>query len=51
MSEREERAAQEIISNIREVPAAGQEYVRGYLQGQIDRLKAERERQEAERAS
>lgn len=46
MSEQEKQAAKEIMESLRSVPEDGQTYVRGYLQGRLDGIKAERERKE-----
>lgn len=42
MSEREKRAAEDVITSLRAVPDDAEDYIRGYLQGRIDGLKAEK---------
>lgn len=41
MSEKEKAAAKEIIDSLNAVPVDGQDFVRGYLQGRLDGIKAE----------
>ena len=39
MSDREKKAADELIESLRSVPADAEDYVRGYIQGRVDGLK------------
>lgn len=43
MSEKEKAAAKEVVASLKQIPADGTDYVRGYLQGRIDGLKKEKE--------
>lgn len=39
MSDREKKAANELLESLQSVPADAEDYVRGYLQGRVDGLK------------
>lgn len=43
MSENEKNAAKELIESFKAVPNDAGDYVRGYLQGRLDAIKAEKE--------
>lgn len=40
MSEKEKQAAEEVVTSLRAVPADAEDYIRGYLQGRLDAIKA-----------
>lgn len=40
MSEKEKHAAEEVLMSLKAVPADAEDYVRGYLQGRLDEIKA-----------
>lgn len=40
MSDREKKAAEELIKSLQDVPADAEDYVRGYLQGRVDGMKS-----------
>ena len=42
MSEKEKQAAKEVIDSLKQIPPDGADYVRGYLQGRLDGIKAEK---------
>lgn len=42
MSEKEKQAANELIDSLKQIPPDGADYVRGYLQGRLDGIKAEK---------
>ena len=42
MSEKEKQAAKELIDSLKQIPPDGADYVRGYLQGRLDGIKAEK---------
>lgn len=42
MSEKEKQAAKEVIDSPKQIPPDGADYVRGYLQGRLDGIKAEK---------
>ena len=42
MSEKEKQAAKEVIDSLKQIPPDGADYVRGYLQGRLDSIKAEK---------
>lgn len=41
MSDKEKEVAEEVISNLNAVPNDGKDFVRGYLQGRLDGIKAD----------
>ena len=41
MSEKEKKAAKEILDSLKQIPPDGEDYVRGYLQGRLDGIKKE----------
>lgn len=47
MSEKEKQAAKEVIDSLKQIPPDGADYVRGYLQGRLDGLKAEKKEGES----
>ena len=42
MSEKEKQAAKKLIDSLKQIPPDGADYVRGYLQGRLDGIKAEK---------
>ena len=38
----EKQAAKEVIDSLKQIPPDGADYVRGYLQGRLDGIKAEK---------
>lgn len=46
MSEKEKQAAKEVIDSLKQIPPDGADYVRGYLQGRLDGIKAEKKEEE-----
>lgn len=43
MSDREKKAASELLESLQAVPEDAEDYVRGYLQGRVDGLKSKSE--------
>lgn len=41
MSDKEKEVAKEVMSNLNAVPTDGKDFVRGYLQGRLDGIKAD----------
>lgn len=46
MSEREQQAAAEIMDILKQIPADGTDYVRGYVQGRRDGIKEKEGKEE-----
>ncbi len=42
MSEKEKQAVNEVLGILKQIPPDGADYVRGYLQGRLDGIKAEK---------
>jgi 3-methyladenine DNA glycosylase AlkC len=40
MSEKEKQAAEEVVTSLRAVPADAEDYIRGYLKGRLDEIRA-----------